>query len=222
MILLVDKPKGITSHDVVDRLRKITGERKIGHAGTLDPNATGLLIMGIGRQSTKKLGGIAKNTKKTYQAEIFFGEERDTDDIEGKITSKNEQFSPPSIDKVQNILKKFVGKQDQVPPIFSAIKKGGKKAYSLARKGFEVKLDPRKIEVYSAKLDDYKYPLLKATFTVSSGTYIRALARDIGRAIGAGAYLRELRRTKIGKFSLEDAVTIDELTPNNWVAFVIS
>lgn len=219
MFLLIDKPKGITSHDVVDEVRRITGESKVGHAGTLDPNATGLLVIGVGREFTKKLGEIAKNTKKTYLAEIFLGEERDTDDFEGEIISKNSSFQTPSREKVKKALNSFVGEQQQVPPAFSAIKLKGKKAYELARKKKVFELKPRKITIHLVKLLDYNYPILNIKCEVSSGTYIRALARDLGKELGSGAYLKNLRRTKIGKFSLEMAVKLAGLNKQNWKKF---
>lgn len=219
MFLLVDKPKGITSHDVVDRIREVTGERKVGHAGTLDPNATGLLIVGVGRDSTKKLGLILKD-KKTYQAEIILGEERETDDVEGKVHISNSGVgSEVSKDKILTILKSFIGVKMQIPPLYSAIKIKGKKAYELARKGKTVELKPRRITIYSIKLVAYRYPTIKVEVEVSGGTYIRALARDIGRKIGCGAYLNELRRTKIGKLNITDSVVLERLNKDNWDSF---
>ena len=211
MLLLIDKPKGITSHDVVDAVRRATGERRVGHAGTLDPNATGLLIVGVGREFTKKLGSIAKDTEKTYEAEIFLGETRDTDDSEGKILTKSTEFTPPDKDTINRVLKEFIGEQNQMPPSFSAIKMKGKKAYELARKGINPNLESRKVVIHSIKLISYNYPILKIVCKVSSGTYIRSLARDIGEKLGCGAYLRELRRVRIGKFSVEKAIGLQEL-----------
>ena len=220
MFLLVDKPKGMTSHDVVDRLRTITGERRVGHAGTLDPNATGLLIVGIGRESTKKLGKISKDTRKTYMAEIVLGEERDTDDSEGKVVLKAKGVLPPGRKEVVKILREFLGEQEQIPPKYSAIKLKGKKAYELARKGMKFTLIPRKVFVHRINQIRYKYPNLEIEVEVSAGTYIRALARDIGRKLGIGAYLSELRRTKIGEYFVEDAVSLEKLTRENWKRFV--
>lgn len=220
MFLLIDKPKGMTSHDVVDRLRTITGERRVGHAGTLDPNATGLLIVGIGRESTKKLGKISKDTRKTYMAEIVLGEERDTDDSEGKVVLKAKGVLPPGRKEVVKILREFLGEQEQIPPKYSAIKLKGKKAYELARKGMKFTLIPRKVFVHRINLIRYKYPNLEIEVEVSAGTYIRALARDIGRKLGIGAYLSELRRTKIGEYFVEDAVSLEKLTRENWKRFV--
>ena len=221
MFLLINKPKGITSHDVIYHVREITSEKKVGHAGTLDPNATGLLIVGVGRSSTKKLGWIAKDTKKTYEAEIFLGEERDTDDSEGQIVSETSDFQARNATLLKEILMSFKGKQKQMPPIYSALKVKGKKAYELARKGQKVSLKERDVIIYSIELLQYKYPILRIRTTVSSGTYIRALARDIGKQLGCGAHLRNLKRTKIGNFDIENATDMDKLTSNNWKNFVI-
>ena len=231
MYLLIDKPKGITSHDVIDRVRKITGVRRTGHAGTLDPNATGLLIVGVGRESTKELWTKFGKMDKTYVAEITLGEERETDDSVGKIRNSNieirngsakltilsssmdkSQFSKSQMLKTLNL---FLGEQMQTPPVYSAIKSGGKKAYEEARKGKVLKVEPRKVTIYSIKLLEYEYPLLKIESKVSSGTYIRALARDIGRKLGCGAYLSNLRRIKIGEYKVENSVKLDELTEDN-------
>ncbi|MFC1613420.1 tRNA pseudouridine(55) synthase TruB [Patescibacteria group bacterium] len=216
MLLLIDKPKGITSHDVVDELRKITGIKKIGHAGTLDPMAEGLLVVGIGRESTKKLGSIAKDTKKIYEAKLFLGKETDTYDADGKIVSEIENFLPPSITVIEKFLNKFKGAISQLPPKFSAIKIKGKKAYELARKGEEVKLEPRKITIYNIKILKYCFPILSIEIECSSGTYIRSLAYDIGKELGCGAHLSGLRRTVIGEFNLKNAVNLEKLTCKNW------
>lgn len=190
-------------------LRQGYGKVKVGHGGTLDPNATGLLIVGVGREFTKKLGDFTKNTKKTYEAEISLGATSNTDDIEGEITQISKNVV--SRKKVEEVVNGFAGVQMQNPPIFSAIKLKGKKAYELARRGKEVKLEPRKVTVYSIKLLSYDYPALKIECEVSSGTYIRALARDIGEKLGTGAYLANLKRTGIGKFKLEDALSLEEI-----------
>jgi tRNA pseudouridine55 synthase len=215
MFLLIDKPKGITSHDVVDRLRKITGVRRIGHAGTLDPNASGLLVVGIGRDSTKKLSQFLKLDKE-YDAEIFLGEERETDDVEGKSKSTSlHTTNEISKSEIKKVLKKFTGEQMQKPPIYSAIKIKGKKAYEIARKGENPILKPRKIAIYKIEVFNYKFPILKIRTKVSSGTYIRSLARDIGNILGCGAYLLNLRRTKIGKYDVKDSSDLNILTSDN-------
>ncbi len=211
MLLLIDKPKGITSHDVIDQVRRITGERRVGHAGTLDPNATGLLIVAVGREDTKKLGTITKDTTKTYEAEIYLGEERDTDDVEGKTTLVSSGVTQPTEAGIKRVLKEFVGDQDQIPPAYSAIKINGKKSYDLARSGKAVTLEPRHITIHSIELLRYEYPLLYIVCEVSAGTYIRTIAHDIGRELGTYGYLKELRRTKVGEFSVEKAQSLQQL-----------
>ncbi len=226
MFLLIDKPRGVTSHDVVTQIRRITGEKKIGHGGTLDPNATGLLIIGIGRESTKKLSEFSDNSDKKYKANIILGEERDTDDAEGtKITKPKPQTSNNTkitISKIKNVLASFLGEQEQVPPIYSAIKVKGKKAYELARKGEKFELKPRKVNIYDIRLIRYEYPYLEIFVRVSSGTYIRALARDIGRKLKVGAYLFSLRRIGISNFSVDMAVDLNSLNEHNWRDYLIS
>lgn len=206
--LLIDKPKGVSSHDVVDYIRKETGEKRVGHGGTLDPNATGLLIVGVGRAVTKKLGSISKDTRKTYIAEVILGEQRDTDDAEGRLVGpKNNRI--PEISEIEKTLSSFIGESQQMPPSYSAIKIKGKKAYQMARKGQKVALEPRSVNIYSIKLLGYKYPRLSFECEVSSGTYIRSLARDIGMSLGAGGFLNNLRRTKIGNYDVTNARKVD-------------
>lgn len=212
----------MTSHDVVDRIREITGERRVGHAGTLDPNATGLLIVGVGRASTRRLGVITKGTKKIYEALIILGEERDTDDAEGKVVVKAKGVLPPIRKEIANVLRGFLGMQTQVPPRYSAVKLQGKKAYELARYGKKITLNPRKVRIYRIKLLRYKYPKLEIKVEVSAGTYIRALARDVGRRLGMGAYLSDLRRTNIGSYSVEQAVHPDLFSERNWHRFAVT
>lgn len=220
MLILIDKPKVMTSHDVVDRIRKITGIKKVGHGGTLDPNASGLLIIGITREGTKKLGEISKNKDKTYVAELILGEERDTHDVEGEVIQQG------SINKIQHerlisVINQFQGEQSQLPPKFSAIKVNGKKAYELARKGRKVDLDPRKITIHNIQLINFDFPKLELRIKASSGTYIRSLARDIGRELGTYAYLNELRRVEIGKYEIAEAVKLQNLTSDNWKSHIV-
>ena len=221
MFLLIDKPCGITSHDVVDRVRKITGERRVGHAGTLDPFASGLLILGVGRNSTSKLSYFLGLDKK-YEAEITLGEERTTDDITGETRQDGLRSDRvPSKEEVLKVVKSFKGEIVQVPPFFSAIKIKGKKSYEMARKGNFLRLKPRKITVYSIKVVDYSYPKIKIICKVSSGTYIRALARDIGRKLETGAFLSSLRRLLIGDLKVENSVSLEKLNSDNWQNFAL-
>lgn len=213
--LLIDKPKNMTSHDVIYKVRKVSNVKKVGHAGTLDPNATGLLVVGVGRESTKKLHTMTTGFPKTYEAEITLGETRDTLDTEGQVTSQNSEVVP-DLPTVEKVVKLFLGKQKQVPPIHSAIKIGGKKAYEIARKGKEVNLEPREVEVKKIAILNYEYPKLSLEVEVSAGTYIRSLARDIGERLGTGAYLSNLRRTKVGKFDVEKSVSLGDLNAENW------
>nr|MDA3839486.1 tRNA pseudouridine(55) synthase TruB [Patescibacteria group bacterium] len=188
--LLINKKSGPTSHDMVDSLRRITGIRKIGHAGTLDPFATGVLLMAIGRQATKKIDRFVKKDK-TYVATLCLGTTTDTYDREG-IKIINKGYNVPTKDQIDQILSDSEGEQEQIPPMFSAKKVGGKKLYELARKGIEIERKPSFINIYSINLISYTWPVLKIEVRCSTGTYIRSLAYDIGEKLGCGAYLEEL------------------------------
>jgi tRNA pseudouridine55 synthase len=210
--LLVDKPAGWTSHDVVGKVRNVLKKEaghkiKVGHTGTLDPFATGLLILMIGGY-TKRAQEFSK-LDKVYVAEIILGKISTTGDPEGEITEKSNK--KPSQKEIENVLKEFTGEIEQTPHKFSAIKVNGQKAYDLARAGKDVVLEPRKVTIYNIEEVEYDYPKLKFTAEVSSGTYIRSLAEDIGEKLGTGAYLSALRRTKVDKFTVENAHSIDEL-----------
>lgn len=223
--LLIDKPPGITSHDVVDRVRKITGERTVGHAGTLDPFATGLLIVAVGRESTKDIAKYV-GLGKEYEAEIVLGATTKTLDPEGTVIMMNTKSGQPIVinkSELENALKELTGDLLQIPPMHSAIKVKGKKLYELAREGKEIVREPRAVRVDLFGLLEplpptpYNLPVsFKTRITCSSGTYIRALARDLGEKLGTGGYLTALRRTKIGDFSVAAAVTLDKLNKENW------
>ena len=215
MILNVKKPKGMTSHDVVDEIRKITGEKRVGHAGTLDPFATGVLIIATTREDTKKLGNIAKNTKKEYVATLELGKISTTGDPEGTIKPFADNLvslSYPRLNRVKDILKLFIGEIMQTPPSYSAIKVNGVPAYKLARKGKNVKLSSRKVIIEKIDLLLYNPPFLKIRVVCGSGTYIRSLAKDIGEKLGCGAYLTELERTRVGNFKIEDSIPLKKLS----------
>ncbi len=208
-IRLIDKPKGWTSFDVVGKirsqLRAQTGQKvKVGHAGTLDPLATGLLIVLIGK-ATKQQDSFMKQDK-TYEVVMKLGETSTTADAEGEktVVSSNQ----PSEIEVLEALQTFQGKISQIPPIYSAIKIDGKRAYKLAREGKEVIIEPRQVTIYSITDVRYSYPHIHFTTTVSSGTYIRSLVTDIGEKLGTGAYMTDLRRTRIGDYSVESAEAI--------------
>lgn len=215
-LLLIDKPGGWTSHDVVAYLRRKLGVKKIGHAGTLDPFATGLLIVGVGREATKRLAEFLKMDK-SYEATVRLGARSDTDDRTGTITPT----SPPPVEQreetIRQTLGRFVGTIEQVPPAYSAKKVAGKKMYELARRGFVVEQKPVTVTIHSIELLDYQWPLARIRVSVSSGTYIRALARDVGESLGVGGYLEELRRTSIGNFKVENAERLTKETARDTV-----
>jgi len=215
-ILLVDKPASWTSHDVVAKVRSLlkkeSGQKiKVGHTGTLDPFATGLLILVIGSY-TKRAAEFSKMDK-TYEAELTLGATSTTGDTEGEITPKSAK--KPTEEQVRAVLSQFEGQIEQTPHTYSAIKIGGQRAYKMARQGKEVKLEPRQVTVYSLEFIDYKYPKLSFTTKVSSGTYIRSLAEDIGKKLGTGAYLSALRRTSVGEYSIIEAKQIDKIVVND-------
>lgn len=210
-VILIDKPAGITSFGVVARVRgnltRAQGKKvKVGHTGTLDPFATGLMILVIGKEC--KNAGKYTKLDKTYEATVVLGQTSSTGDPEGEITdvSKNE----PTLEDVKASLVKFVGEITQKPPMFSAIKINGQRAYKLARKGEVIEIPDRVVNIYSLDLIDYKYPEIKIRTHVSSGTYIRSLAEDIGKDLGVGAYCSQLRRTSIDKWSVSEAKSLEE------------
>jgi tRNA pseudouridine55 synthase len=214
--LLVDKPAGWTSFDVVAKIRgqikKEAGHKvKVGHTGTLDPFATGLLIIVLGNY-TKRAAEFSK-LDKTYEAELVLGKVSTTGDPEGEIenTYNGKRIT---YNEIEEVLKSFVGEIEQIPHKFSAMKINGQRAYKLAREGKEVKIEPRKVKIYSLKIENYNYPKLKINAEVSSGTYIRSLAEDIGEKLGTGAYLSALRRTKVGDNSVGQATLVEELRVN--------
>lgn len=258
-IYLIDKEAGWTSFDVVAKMRGLTGIRKIGHAGTLDPFATGLLIVLVGKEATKRQAEFMKLDKE-YEAVLELGKTSTTGDPEGiisefpisnfqlpiksKITNVQKKVNTPSshsglpartevhsggdpeskslirqsdssqvgmtLERIKKALENFIGEIEQVPPIYSAIKIKGKKAYELARAGKTVELKPRNVIIHKIDILDYKWPSLTLKVSCGSGTYIRSLAADIGKALKTGAYVKELKRTKIGDFDLKKAKKISE------------
>lgn len=200
------KPPGPSSHDVVDVVRRLSGERRVGHAGTLDPFAEGVLIVAVGREYTKRLGEFLK-LPKTYAAVIKLGASSDTGDPTGKITEQK-ITQRPTRKNISEVLKKFSGNISQIPPHYSAIKIKGKKAYELTRRGVKLSLAPRTVTIYALKLTAYRWPYLKIKTKVSSGTYIRSLAIDIGQALGTGAYVEKLTRTAVGKYSVAKSLKV--------------
>ncbi|GAA0364592.1 tRNA pseudouridine(55) synthase TruB [Actinoallomurus spadix] len=211
-LVIVDKPAGWTSHDVVGRLRRLAGTRRVGHAGTLDPMATGVLVIGV-EKATRLLGHLAL-TEKTYEAVIRLGQSTNTDDAEGEPTAAV-SAAEVTEDAVRNAVVDLTGPIEQIPPQVSAIKVNGERAYKRARAGEEVELKARPVTVYEFGLGEFRREgdLLDvaATITCSSGTYIRALARDLGTALGVGGHLTALRRTRVGPYDLSMAHTVEQL-----------
>ena len=206
----MDKPAGMSSFGAVARVRRKLRDEfghkvKVGHTGTLDPFATGLLILLSGK-NTKKSNEFLK-LDKVYETSIKLGYISDTGDTEGKIEKKNDK--KVDLKEVQEVLRKFIGDIEQVPPKFSAIKINGQRAYKMARAGKDFEMPSRKVTIYKIEILEYEYPILKIRCHVSSGTYIRTLAEDIGEVLGIGAYCLELRRLKIGDFDVKDAEKLE-------------
>jgi len=223
--LLVNKKPGPTSHDVVDSLRRITGIKKIGHAGTLDPFASGLLLVAVSREATREISKFV-GLGKTYESEIVIGMSSTTLDTEGELESM--PVPKQSIERLGEAMQSLTGELEQIPPMHSAIKIGGQKLYNLARQGKEVERKPRKVEIKKFELigepENQSDDTIKINTLIecSSGTYIRALARDLGEKLDTAAYLTNLKRTRIGEFDIKDAHTLEELSPENWPDFLIS
>jgi tRNA pseudouridine55 synthase len=224
-VLVVDKPIGMTSHDVVQIIRRGTGIRRAGHTGTLDPRASGVLVVLIG--PAVRLSEYVSASDKRYQATIRLGTSTDTYDSEGTITSTASADSVEDITEEQfdEILQQFIGEIEQTPPPYSAVKVKGRRAYDMARQGEEVDLSPRMINVYSLEVLEWAPPEAVVDVYCSSGTYVRSLANDLGKSLGTGAYLVGLRRTKSGRFTLRDAVPLRRLqeafTAGDWYRFLI-
>ncbi len=210
--LLIDKPAGWTSHDAVGYLRGVTGIKRVGHAGTLDPFATGLLILGIGR-ATARLDELHAFDKE-YQARLRFGAVSTTGDPTGEIVElSGEKIERPTLEAA---LEKFRGEIDQVPPMYSAKKIHGRRLYELARAGETVERAPCRVTIHELELLNWNHPMAEMRVVCSTGTYIRSLAADLGQALGSGAYLTELRRTRIGKFRVEDALEPKQFEKSTW------
>lgn len=208
-IFAVYKPKGPTSHDIIDQIRRLTGVRKVGHAGTLDPLAKGVLVIGVGRAATKQLAAIVSKEKE-YLATIRLGATSATDDAEGPIYQFTTPINSANTNKkvIQEILRKFTGKIQQVPPAYSAIKIKGKAAYKSARQGKPLQLKTRLVEIKKIMLISYKWPYLKIKVITGPGVYIRSLARDIGQELAVGGYLYNLERTRVGQFTKKNAIKL--------------
>lgn len=202
-ILIVDKDEGYTSHDIVNLVRRATGIKKVGHTGTLDPMATGILPICIGKAT--KVASYIQGEDKIYRALIKFGETTDTLDREGAIIKSGGRI--PSLEEIEGILPRFQGEINQIPPMYSAIKIKGRKLYELAREGKEVERKPRKVFIHSLNLLNFEEEVLDVRIRCSSGTYIRTLAADMGEALGTYAHLIYLRRERVGNFTEKDCIT---------------
>ena len=219
-IIIINKPKNCTSHDIVRKAKKAFNE-KVGHTGTLDPNATGVLPLLVGKGT--QIAKYIINHDKIYEATLQLGEKTDTADVEGVII-ENKYIPEESLQTeiVNKVLQSFIGKQEQIPPIYSAIKVNGKKLYDYARKGEEVEIQPRHIEIYNMELIEIDVQNKTVEFRVhcSKGTYIRTLCENIAEKLGTVGYMKELDRTKVGEFSIDDSITIEELENVNYNNFI--
>ena len=207
-LVVVDKPGGVTSHGVVARVRRLVGTRKVGHAGTLDPMATGVLVLGVNR-ATRLLGHLML-TEKAYDATIRLGAATTTDDAEGEVVA-TAPLDGVDEQQVRDALRQFVGEIEQVPTAVSAIKVDGKRAYARVRDGEQVELKARPVTVHEIVVHEVSLPEVRVSVRCSSGTYIRAIARDLGAALGVGGHLTALRRTAVGAFDLAAASTLEQL-----------
>jgi tRNA pseudouridine55 synthase len=206
--ILIDKPVGPTSHDVVDAIRRQFGIKKVGHCGTLDPNATGLLIIVLGRGT--KLSEKLMSDDKVYEGTIKFGETTNSFDADGELLER--KLVPPlTLGQLNELAAAFVGDQMQLPPMVSAIKKDGVPLYKLARKGVEVEREPRLVHIYNFRFIDYREPLGTFKLACTKGTYVRSVAHDLGQKLGCGAHLAALRRSAAGKFDVAEATPLDKV-----------
>lgn len=222
-VLVIDKPIGMTSHDVVNAVRFGTGIRRAGHTGTLDPRASGVLVILVG--PAVRLSEYVSASDKRYQAIIRMGASTDTFDADGRFTRQLQPAINVTEQQFEDALKNFVGEIEQTPPPYSAVKVRGRRAYDMARRGEPVALPPRKINVYHLEVLEWAPPEVVVDVHCSSGTYVRSLANDLGEALGTGAYLVGLRRTKSGRFSLRDATPLRKLQEafraGNWYQYLI-
>jgi tRNA pseudouridine55 synthase len=206
-LLLIDKPAGPSSFEVVRRVRRALKARKAGHGGTLDPFATGLLLLCIGEAT--KLVPFLMPEPKTYRAVAKLGEETDTQDPTGEVVARSDKLPEP--DQIYEAAARFLGEIEQIPPMYSALRHHGERLYRLARRGETVELKPRKVTIYRLEVQEVALPLFTLEVTCSQGTYIRTLAADLGRALGCGAHLAGLRRLAVGPFKVEEALTLEAL-----------
>lgn len=212
-IIVINKEKDYTSHDVVAKLKKKLNISKVGHTGTLDPNATGVLPILIGKGT--KFSKYLINHDKTYKAQIELGKKTDTADVEGNVIEEKPVDTEYIKQNLVQVLESFVGKQEQVPPMYSAIKKNGKKLYEYARKGEKIEVEPRKIEIYKIELVEYNEKNIDFIVSCSKGTYIRSLCEDIAEKLNTVGYMKNLERLQVGEFNIEKSVLIDDVNIEN-------
>lgn len=212
-IIVINKEKEYTSHDVVAKLKKKLNISKVGHTGTIDPNATGVLPILIGKGT--KFSKYLINHDKIYEVELELGKKTDTADIEGKVIEEKNVDEKYIKENLLQVLESFVGKQEQIPPMYSAIKKNGKKLYEYARAGEKVEIEPRKIEIYKIDLNKYDKNIISFVVSCSKGTYIRSLCEDIAEKLNTVGYMKNLKRLQVGEFNIKDAVYIDDIDLKN-------
>ena len=219
-LLIINKPKGYTSHDVVNVLRKKLNTKKVGHTGTLDPNATGVLPILVG--AATKVSKYLIEHEKTYIATIELGKKTDTGDAEGKVIEEDTNIKNISREEIEKVLKSFIGKQNQMPPMYSAIKVDGKKLYEYAREGKTVEVKPREIEILDINLIEFNNNEIKFIVRCSKGTYIRTLCEDIAEKLGTIGYMKELQRRSVNQFNIEESISLEELEKVNALEKIIS
>lgn len=206
--LIVNKPEGKTSFSVVARIKRLSGEKRVGHAGTLDPIATGVLPICLGQAT--RITQFLTNSSKAYEAQIQLGVTTDTFDRQGKIVDRRD-VNDITVTRIEEALTAFRGVINQVPPVFSAVKQGGRRSYELARAGVPLKLKSRSVEITKLELTSYRKPLIEIYIACSKGTYIRSLANDLGQHLGCGAHLKNLTRLRCGPFSIQNALSLDQI-----------
>lgn len=219
-IIVINKEKEYTSHDVVAKLKKKLNISKVGHTGTLDPNATGVLPILIGKGT--KFSKYLINHDKIYEVELELGKKTDTADIEGKVIEEKEVDEEYVNKNLLQVLESFIGKQEQMPPMYSAIKKNGKKLYEYARSGEKVEIEARKIEIYKIDLNKYNKNIISFVVSCSKGTYIRSLCEDIAEKLNTVGYMKNLKRLQVGEFNIRDAVYIDDIDLKNVNDYLIT
>lgn len=219
-IIVINKEKEYTSHDVVAKLKKKLNISKVGHTGTLDPNATGVLPILIGKGT--KFSKYLINHDKIYEVELELGKKTDTADIEGKVIEEKNVDEKYIKENLLQVLESFIGKQEQIPPMYSAIKKNGKKLYEYARAGEKVEIEPRKIEIYKIDLNKYDKNIITFVVSCSKGTYIRSLCEDIAEKLNTVGYMKNLKRLQVGEFNIRDAVYIDDIDLKNVNDYLIT